>query len=179
MKKVGARKRCRGFTLLEVMIVLSLTTVVLGGTLVYLSFVRERWQDASRVAEQVRGTHRLNERLIRGGLGRGSGMQGAVPVLLDDDETRGVSIVYENSGSHYAVLFAPDGQVYSGKMNGNSPWWVGGWSEHKLLSNLTERRTVVDASLVDGELTIDYVLETETHSLRAQTNQFSWAFRAR
>jgi len=175
MKYLTSKNGSKGFTLLEVMIAVSLSSIVLGGTVMFLGFMRERWQDASRVVERVEATRVLNEQLIRGSLGRGSGMQGAIPVRLDDN-SRGLSFIYQSSVGYYAVLFAPDGSVYMAKQLGASPSDYDA-STQKRIGAAAEKRTVVGSSFNGRELNIDYVLETETYSLRPQTNRFSWAFR--
>jgi len=177
--KCKRKKGTGGFTLMELMVVVAISSIVLTGLVQWMNIMRKSWQDAALALEQTTMENRLFTRVVRGGFGYGTGLQSAVDVALDQDAARGVNILYSTSdGGFFAIHFMPDGSVRQVRQQNATPWWSGGNIIEERSMGRKGRFRITNATLFNSQLVLDYMAETKFGELvHNKPGHLAWKLR--
>lgn len=183
MRKLGLDKKRHGFTLIELMVALSVGSIAIGGISNMLFSLRYTWNEAASTLDLNTDEGLFQDRLIRGGFGYGTGLQSAKakPVLysFDDGGETAWTVVYENGNNNfYAVHFGADQTVRLIKQADSHVWWSakGSKVEERVLDDLQIQ--ILNISQNGTVLMMDYSIKVQVgDSWCDKKGQFSWGFR--
>lgn len=183
MQKKNHYKKRHGFTLIELMVALSVGSIAITGISGMLFSLRYTWNEAAYTLDINTQEDMFQDLLIRGGFGYGTGLQSArtKPVLYsyDDNGETVWTVVYENGNSdYYAVHFGADKKVGLIKQTNSHVWWSNDGSkiEERVLDDC--QITILNISQNSTVLIIDYTIEVQVgDSWCDKKGQFYWGFR--
>ena len=182
MKRTG-NKQIRtlrsGYTLLELMVAVSIGSIAIAGMGQMMFVLRTNWNDAETALGVARGNETFNERMVRGGLGFGSGLQAAVWANVHKETDGNLHLVYRNGdGSYFDVHFDPSGRVAWVQQADATPWWKAGGSKVETRSWQGSKVVVKDLRKTGSMVSIDYALQVRRGQHWVERpGRFQWMLR--